>query len=64
MKFPDIFVKLSGNNGNAYSIMGAVAIAMKKAGVSAQDIDAYQTEATSGDYDHLLHVTMNTVNVT
>lgn len=33
-KYPDIEVKLSGENGNAYVIMGRVKRAMRKGGLS------------------------------
>ena len=61
-KFPNVHVKLVGEDGNAYAIMGSVSKAMKKAGVSKEDIDAYFKDAMSGDYDHLLQVTLKTVN--
>ena len=32
--------------------------ALRAAGVTQEEIDAYFAEATSGDYDHLLHTTM------
>ena len=62
-KFPDINVQLSGEDGNAYSIIGRVMRAMGRAGVDKDKIDKYQAEATSGDYDNLLQVTMATVEV-
>ena len=62
-KFPDIEVQLSGEDGNAFSIMGRVMKAMRRAGISKDEIDKYKAEATSGDYDNLLQVTMTTVEV-
>jgi hypothetical protein len=59
----DVDVKLVGQDGNAFAIMGAVRQALRRARVSREDIDAYLQEAKAGDYDHLLRVTMNTVNV-
>lgn len=56
-------VKLVGSNGNAFAILGKVQLAMKKAGVSKEDIDKFMEEAMSDDYDHLLQVCMETVNV-
>jgi hypothetical protein len=59
----NITVKLINTDGNAFSIMSKVLRAMKKEKCDLKLIDQYQTEATSGDYDHLLMVTMEYVNV-
>jgi len=56
-------VELIGQDGNAFAIMGKVAGAMRKAGASKEEIKKYQTEAMSGDYDNLLRITMNYVDV-
>ena len=56
-------VKLVGHDGNAFSILGRVKQALKRAGADKQYIDQYLSEATSGDYDHLLVVTMEYVEV-
>lgn len=56
-------VKLAGEDGNAFAIMGRVSQALRKAGADKEYIDKYQEEAMSGDYDHLLAVTMEYVNV-
>ena len=50
-------------DGNAYSIMGAASTAMRAAGATKADVDAYIKDATSGDYDHLLRVTMENVDL-
>lgn len=50
-------------DGNAYSVMGAASAAMKRAGATKADVDAYIKDATSGDYDHLLRVTMENVDL-
>ena len=47
---------LVGVDGNAFSIMGYVRSAMKRAKMTSQDIDAYTKDATSSDYNHLLVV--------
>lgn len=54
-------VRLVGANGNAFAVMGNAIRAMRKANVPQYVIEAYQTEATSGDYDHLLATTMQYV---
>ena len=55
-------VKLIGRGGNAFSIMATVREALLKAGLDDQ-AEQYIEEATTGDYDHLLRVTMVYVNV-
>lgn len=59
----DIEVQLTGNDGNAFAIMGAVQRALRKAGASPEEIKEYQTESMSGDYDNLLRVAMEWVDV-
>ncbi len=56
-------VSLIGVNGNAFFILGKVIKALKKAGYDKEFIEKYKSEATNGDYDHLLRVTMKYVNV-
>jgi len=63
VKFPKVKVKLVGQDGNAFAIIGRVRKAMREAGVSNEEIKAYVDEATSGNYGHLLQVTMKTVDV-
>ena len=50
-------------DGNAFSVMGAASKAMKAAGATQADVDAYTKDAMSGDYDHLLRVTMEAVDL-
>ena len=56
-------VKLIGHDGNAFSIMGCVKQALKRAGADKEYIDEYLNKATSGDYYHLLAVTMGYVEI-
>ena len=63
-KYTEITVKLSGEDGNAFSILGRVSEAMKLAGATREEIDKFQAEATAGDYDHLLQTAMKWVEVT
>ena len=56
-------VKLIGHDGNGFSIMGRVKQALKRAGADKEYIDRYLSEAMSGDYDHLLAVSMGYVDV-
>jgi len=61
-KFPDVTVKLVGSNGNAFAILGKTKGALKQAG-HRQAAEEYMKEATAGNYDNLLQVTMEYVNV-
>ena len=62
-KYPQIEVQLSGEDGNAYSIMGHVSGALRRAGVPKEERDAYLAESTAGGYDNLLCVAMAWVAV-
>jgi hypothetical protein len=63
VKHPEVEVQLIGNDGNAFSILARVDRELRCAGVSKEERDAFRTEATSGDYDHLLRTCMEWVNV-
>jgi hypothetical protein len=56
-------VKLSGEDGNAFVILGRVIRALRKAGADKEYIDKYRKEATSGNYDNLLCITIEYVDV-
>jgi hypothetical protein len=56
-------VKLVGQDGNAFSVMGLTVRAMRMAGESEERIREYQSEAMSGDYNHLLVTTMEYVDI-
>jgi hypothetical protein len=57
-RHPEVQVQLSGEDGNAFAILGRTAAALRRAGVPQEEVDAFFAEATSGDYDHLLQTTM------
>lgn len=63
MKYPDIVVQLSGEDGNAFVIIGKVRRALKRADVPKDEIDSFSEEAISGDYDHVLRTCMKWVTV-
>lgn len=56
--FKKVKVKLVGEDGNSFAIMGRVVRALRRAGHGREVIKAYQNEAMSGDYDHLLTTTL------
>jgi len=51
-------VPLVGEDGNAFSIIGRVSRALRRAGNPPEVVDEYKRRCTSGDYDNLLRVTM------
>ena len=56
-------VKLTGIDGNAFSIMGTVTKALRKAGFPKEHVDKYMEESTSGDYNNLLVVAHKYANI-
>ncbi len=58
IKYPDVKVQLAGNDGNAFAIMSNCTKQARRAGVSAEEIETFRKECTSGDYDHLLQTCM------
>ena len=55
-KYPDITVQLTGKDGNAFNILSICLRAMRRADLSQEERDAFQAEAISGDYLHLLAI--------
>jgi len=62
-KYPNVTVRLVGEDGNAFAILGRVTKAMQREGVSKAERDAYMAEATAGSYEELIATTMRWVNV-
>ena len=62
-KYPDITVRLTSEDGNAFNILGICLRAICQAGLSQEERDAFYAEATSGSYDHLLATCMEWFNV-
>jgi hypothetical protein len=63
VRYPKVKVKLVGQDGNAFVIMGKVTRAMRKAGVPEDQVQAYVDEAKRGNYAHLIGTTMDWVTV-
>ena len=59
----NVKVRLVGEDGNAFSILGRCRAAMRKAGYPQAFIDTFVTEATAGNYDDLLATVMRYVVV-
>lgn len=62
-KYPGIEVQLSGEDGNAFAILGHVRRELRRGGVPAVEVAEFTKEATAGDYDHLLQTCMRWVEV-
>ena len=60
IRFPDVEVQLTGEDGNAFAVLGAVSKALRRAG-HGDAAKEFQDEAMSGDYDHLLQTAMRFV---
>ena len=63
MKEPDYKPEVTPMDGNAFTILGVARAALKRAGADKEFIDKYTQEATAGDYDNLLQVTMQYVDL-
>jgi hypothetical protein len=61
-KYPEINIPLVGEDGNAFSILGRVQRIMRQNDL-AGEFTAFQSEATAGDYDHLLRTVMSWFSV-
>lgn len=62
-KYPDITVTLVGEDGNAFTVIGLVTRAMKKAGLTTEQVAEFRNEAMAGSYDHLLQTCFKYVEV-
>jgi hypothetical protein len=58
----NITVKLTGNDGNAFAILGSVSNALKKNGYPEMAKE-FMKEATTSDYDHLIETVIDYVEV-
>lgn len=61
--YPNVHVQLTGLNGNAFVLIGAVRRALRRAGMPATGIEEFTAEASAGDYDALLRTCMRWVDV-
>ena len=57
-----VIVELRGPSGNAFAVMGAVVEALRRNG-RGELIADYRRKATSGDYENLLKVSGEYVNI-
>jgi hypothetical protein len=61
--YPDIEVPLTGEDGNAMSIIGRVSEALRRGGVPKKKVNEFCADAMSGDYDNVLQTAMRWVSV-
>jgi len=62
-KYPEINVKLIGEDGNAMSIIGIVSKALRNGEVDKSEINEFTNEAMSGNYNNVLQTCMRWVSV-
>ena len=60
---PEVRVRLVGEDGNAFAILGRCQRAAKEAGVPKVVIGRFFAEATAGNYDDLLATAMRWFDV-
>jgi len=56
-------LRLVGEDGNAFAILGAAQRAARKAGWPKEKVEEMMNKAKSGDYDHLLQTMMEYFDV-
>jgi hypothetical protein len=57
-KHPDVVVTLTGQDGNAFAVLGRCREAARNAGLSEDEIASFMDEAMADDYDQLLQTAM------
>lgn len=63
VRYPHITVVLTGTDGNAGSVMGAVTRELRRHHVTSEEINLFRMECMSGNYDQLLQTCMEWVEV-
>jgi hypothetical protein len=61
-KYPDVHVQLTGEDGNAFAILGRVCKALRRAEVSDPEINLFLAEAMCYDYYHVLETCLRWVD--
>lgn len=62
IRFPDVHVPLTGEDGNSFSIIARVGKALKKAGLRDEADAWYNDAALSPSYEALLDLVVRTVS--
>lgn len=55
--------KIEGKEHLALQVLEEVSVILQSAGADVEYVEKYFNEATSGDYDHLIGVTAEYVNI-
>jgi hypothetical protein len=63
VKFPDVEVKLLGEDGNVFAIIGRVNRALRRAGHPEAASEFTQEAMSQESYDHVLLLVQRTVEV-
>jgi hypothetical protein len=58
---PEILVRLTGTDGNAFAVLAAVAKALTRAGVVYEEVAEFRAEAMTCDYDNVIQTAMRWV---
>jgi len=58
LNYKHVTVKLIGEDGNVFSIIGRCLKSLRRAGAPKRHMDIFKQQVTSGDYDHALQVVM------
>lgn len=61
-KYPDTTLEITGQDGNAFVLIGRTRQALRKAGASADEIQEFTDEASSGDYFTVIDAITKWVN--
>jgi len=61
VKYPEIKVKMVGEDGNAFAILGRVTKELRNARVPLEERKKFQAEATKTDYNNVLQTVMRWV---
>ena len=62
-KYPDVWVKLTGEDGNALHLVALVSRALQDAGAPEAERCAFEDEALNGDYNQVLRTCMAWMDV-
>lgn len=62
VRYPDVRVRLAGEDGNPAFLIGKVMRALERAGATAAEVEEFAGEASSGDQDHVLITIMRWVH--
>lgn len=61
-KYPKAIVHLSEIDGNVFNLIANTRRALMWAGAQRTEVEAFISEATSGDYDHVVQTIMRWVD--